>query len=318
MSIKRNIGKLLELGPIGATKILFQKFFWEKGFATFEKLGLHVLPVHFYSPVPDTRQLRRNLHQWNKDWDFTGIDFKEDQQIQLLQNLSKFKREYSALAEYDVIERMGLGEGYGEVESHILYGIIRHFRPKRIIEVGSGISTYYSITALRKNKDKEHIDSKMICIEPFPRKSLLKLVDNSRIELVPGFLQDSNLEPFKTLKENDILFIDSSHIAKINSDVYHLYLEILPNLNSGVIIHIHDIPFPHITPDDVEHWIFQKHQFWNESAILKAFLSFNNSFEILLCSSYLHYKKSEILFSTFSIYNKEKHFPTAIWLRKSN
>lgn len=316
MSIKSKMVYLVRLGPIGITKLLFHRLFFGKGFTFFEKLGFHVLPVHFYSPIPDTRKLRRNLQQWNKDWDFTGIDFRENQQIQFLQLLSKFRNEYDTLPEYSTVRAIGLGEGFGVVESHILYGMIRHFKPKQIIEVGSGISTYYSVTALRKNKNDENIDAKITCIEPYPKKPLSSLSEDATVELIPQSLQDIDFKFFKTLKENDILFIDSSHIAKINSDVYHLYLNILPNLNSGVVIHIHDIPFPHLTPDDVEHWIFKKHQFWNEAAILKAFLSFNNVFEILLCSSYLHYRKPDNLRSTFNIYDEKTHFPSSIWLRK--
>lgn len=316
MSIKRKIVNLIKIGPIAAIKILLQMILWGKGFAFFEKLGLHILPIHFYNPIPDTKELRRNLHQWNKDWDFTGIDFKENQQIEFLHYLANFRNEYETLPEYDIVRANGFGEGYGVVESHILYGVIRYFKPKQIIEVGSGMSTYYSLIALRKNKNEENIDSKITCIEPFPKKSLVSLIEDSTVELIPKFLQDIDIEIFKTLKENDILFIDSSHIAKINSDIYHLYLQILPILNKNVIIQIHDIPFPHLTPDDVEHWIFKKHQFWNEPAILKSFLSFNNAFEILLCSSYLHYKKPDILLFAFNIYDNEKHFPSSIWLRK--
>ncbi len=319
MSIKRKIVRLAKLGPIAAINILFQRILWilwGNIFSFFEKLGLHVLPVHFYSPVPDTRELRRNLQQWNKDWDFTGIDFKDNQQIKFLQYLDNFKTEYDTLPEYNTVREIGLGEGYGVVESHILYGMIRHLKPRQIVEVGSGISTYYSVTALRRNKNDDNIDSKMTCIEPYPKEPLSNLSEDSTVELIPELLQDVGFEFFKILKEDDILFIDSSHIAKVNSDVYHLYLQILPNLNSGVVIHIHDIPFPHLSPDDVEHWIFKKHQFWNESAILKAFLSFNNAFEILLCSSYLHYRKPDNLRSVFNIYDEETHFPSSIWLRK--
>jgi len=318
MNIRTKIIKLVKVGPIGVTKMLFHRLFFEKGFGFFENLGFHVLPVHFYSPVPDTRELRHNLHQWNKDWDFTGIDFKEKAQLQFLQYLAKFKNEYDTLPGYNSVRAIGLGAGYGVVESHILYGVVRHFKPTQIIEVGSGISTYYSLTALKKNKNDENIDSKITCIEPFPRKSLFTLSEDSRVEIIPKLLQDINIKVFKTLKEGDILFIDSSHIAKINSDVYHLYLQILPVLNRGVVIHIHDIPFPHITPDDVEYWIFKKHRFWNEAAILKAFLSFNNSFEILLCSSYIHYRRPDILRSVFNVYDNKKHFPSSIWLRKLN
>jgi predicted O-methyltransferase YrrM len=316
MSILSKIAMLAKLGPIDAIKAIWHNILFGKAFAFFEKLGIHILPVHFYSPVPDTRELRRNLQQWNKDWDFTGVDFNEYQQIQLLQCLSNFRNEYATLPEYKFVQEMGFGEGYGEVESHILYGMVRHFKPKQIIEVGSGISTYYSINALTKNQNEGNLKSHITCIEPFPKRPLFSLSENPIVKILPKLVQDVDIASFKSLQKGDILFIDSSHIAKINSDVYHLYLRILPILNAGVIIHIHDISFPHLTPDNPGYWIFKKHQFWNEAALLKAFLSFNKSFEILLCSSYLHYKNPDMLSSVFNIYDNKRHFPSSIWIRR--
>lgn len=156
----------------------------------------------------------------------------------------------------------------------------------------------------------------MICIEPYPDKPLIELSEKRTIRLIPKMVQEIDQDIFRTLEEDDILFIDSSHIVKINSDVCHIYLHILPNLRRGVVIHIHDIPFPHLSPGDADHWIFEKHMFWTESAILKAFLSFNNTFQILLCSSYLHYKRPHDLHSVFNIYDNRNHFPSSIWLRK--
>lgn len=155
----------------------------------------------------------------------------------------------------------------------------------------------------------------MICIEPYPRTQLKKIQGKCQIQIIPKLVQDVDIDFFKILDEGDILFIDSSHMVKVGSDVNFLYLDVLPNLRKGVVIHIHDIPFPYPTPDP-EQWIFGAHQFWTESALLQAFLAYNSAFKILLCSSYLHYKKPKELGSAFKIYDPARHFPSSIWLQK--
>src|SRR5207249_666123 len=111
--------------------------------------------------------------------------------------------------------------------------------------------------------------------------------------------------------------IDSSHVSKLDSDVNYLLLEVMPALNRGVIIHIHDIAFPYLCVPR-EHPLFAMFQFWNEAALLKAFLLFNHSFEVLICQSWLHYRRPEAISLICPFYNVKKHFPASIWLRKSN
>jgi hypothetical protein len=120
---------------------------------------------------------------------------------------------------------------------------------------------------------------------------------------------------FQQLGAGDVLFIDSSHIAKINSDVNYLLLDVLPSLQKDVLIQIHDIPFPYPTPEP-ELWIFKRHLFWTEAALLHALLIGSQLFQVLLCSSYLHYKAPEALRSAFQNYDPARHFPTSIWLLK--
>jgi len=156
----------------------------------------------------------------------------------------------------------------------------------------------------------------MICIAPYPKPQLRKIQGDCQIQLIPKVVQDIDIEFFKVLDVGDILFIDSSHIVKIASDVNFLLLDVLPNLNKRVVIHIHDIPFPYpsLNPDL---FIFRGHPFWTESALLQAFLTYNSAFKILLCSSYLHYKKPKELGAVFKIYDPAvRIFPSSIWLQK--
>jgi len=149
-------------------------------------------------------------------------------------------------------------------------------------------------------------------IEPYPDllESLIRKEDKERIEIIPNCLQDVEIEKFKTLEKGDILFIDSTHVSKVNSDVNYLFFNILPELESGVFIHFHDIFYPFEYPSD---WIY-KGISWNEDYLLRAFLQYNSSFEIVLFNTFLE------------IFHRDKfqeHMPLclkntggSIWIRK--
>jgi len=131
--------------------------------------------------------------------------------------------------------------------------------------------------------------------------------------LIPKKVQDIPLSEFKKLSENDILFIDSSHVLKIGSDVQYLYLEVLPRLNKGVIVHAHDIFLPAEYPKE---WVLKNYIFWNEQYLLQAFLAFNNSFEVLWAGSYMHLRHPDKLEEAFSSYKRDKIWPSSFWIRK--
>jgi len=315
MQFKEVLQILRSYGFRDTLKTIVRHLLFETTFTFFEKFGVHILPVHYYSPIPNTRELRKSFYRWYKESNLTGIDMNIEEQLKLLNVLRTYQTECDELPPYEQIASQGFGEGYGVVESHILHSMVRYLKPHTIIEVGSGVSTFFSVNALSLNKRSDGINSKIICIEPYPRLSLNKIQGDCQIQIIPKLIQDIDIEFFKILDEKDILFIDSSHMVKIASDVNFLYLDVIPNLKKGVVIHIHDIPFPYPTPDP-ERWIFGAHQFWTESILLQAFLAYNSAFEVLLCSSYLHYKKPKELGYVFKIYDPMRHFPSSIWLQK--
>ncbi len=280
-------------------------------FKLFQKVGIHIFPVHYYSPIPNTDELLKNKHQWFKEADLSNLNYNKREESHLNEIFSNYQKEFETIPRSNDLRAQGYGLGFGDIEGLILHGFIRHFKPKNIIEVGSGVSTFYSSNAISKNL-KEGIKTNLICIEPFPHKKLSDIPQVNK--LIKKNVQDVNLEFFKQLNENDILFIDSSHTVKINSDVNYLFLEVLPSLKKGVFIHIHDIPFPYtFLPEE---WIFERLMFFQEPVLLYALLMGNNAFEIIYCSSYLHFKSPEVLKNTFPIYDNINHFPASIWLRK--
>lgn len=221
--------------------------FLKKSFSIWQKFGLHITRNHFYEPIPDTRTLKDEL--WSNNSELVGININEKYQIHILSEFSSmFKMEYEAFpqnkrdveAPFDYYVNNG---GFESVDGEILYCMIRSFKPKRILEVGSGNSTYLSAQAILKNKEENGHECELIVVEPYPN-NVLKTGFPGLSELIPAKIQDIPLAEFSKLEENDILFIDSSHVLKIGSDVQYEYLEILPRLNKGVIVHIHDIFLP--------------------------------------------------------------------------
>ena len=131
--------------------------------------------------------------------------------------------------------------------------------------------------------------------------------------MISSKVQEIPLSEFSKLKKNDILFIDSSHVLKIGSDVQYEYLEIFPRLNKGVIVHIHDILLP---AEYRKEWVLKDFRFWNEQYLLQAFLAFNNNFEILWGGSYMHLKHPDKLEVTFSSYKRDENWPGSFWMKK--
>ena len=272
-------------------------------FLNWEKHGFHVTPVHFYEPIPDTQSLPETL--WSQPSELVGIDMNDVKQLDLLRNqFPKFRSEYE-----NISAEPAPGEVWPFSRTDILvaYCMVRHFQPRRIIEVGSGFSSVVLGQAAAKNKS-----SALICIDPFPHE----VVRNSnRIpalqSLIEKKVQDVDVEFFSQLGSGDILFIDSSHTVKAGGDVNHLFLEVLPRLNAGVIVHVHDIFFPF---DYRRDWMLEQFRFWTEQYLLQAFLIFNPEFEVLIANSYLNHYYAPDLKAVFP--NLRRWIGGSFWMQR--
>ena len=189
--------------------------------------------------------------------------------------------------------------------------MIRHFNPSTIMEIGSGNSTCLSAEALLKNRKEFGTSNELIAIEPYPNKNLEGGFPGLS-KLIVDKVQNVPFTEFEKLKENDILFIDSSHVLQIGGDVQYEYLEILPRLKPGVIVHIHDIFLPAEYPKE---WVLKRHRFWNEQYLLQAFLTLNKEFEVLWAGSYMNLNHAELLKNSFNSYNS-KVCPGSFWIRR--
>ncbi|XFO68858.1 hypothetical protein SPSIL_050820 [Sporomusa silvacetica DSM 10669] len=234
-----------------------------------------VPPGHYYSPIPSKEDIQ-DYEQKAAILPETiaGVNLNEQGQIEIF---NEFKKYYSDLPFSH--ERNGnlryyyLNDFYSYGDAIALFCMLRHLKPKKIIEIGSGFSS-----AAMLDTNELFFDNRIDCtfIEPYPSRlqQLLKRTDN--INLIQKRLQDVAIEEFSSLSRGDILFIDSTHVSKLNSDVNYLIFEIFPHLPSGVYIHFHDIFYPFEYPLS---WL-KEGRAWNEVYILRAFLQYNTAFII--------------------------------------
>ena len=257
-------------------------------FAAWERHGFHVTPVHFYQPIPDTQSLPETL--WNRPSKLVGVHMNDAVQLDLLRDrFPKFRDEYEGFPTEPTGEpgRFYLNNHLFEnIDALVAYCMVRHFKPRLIIEVGSGFSSLLLGEAATRNKH-----SALVCIEPFPREFLREGFPGLQ-SLMEKQIQDIDLDFFSQLQSGDILFIDSSHTIKIGGDVNYLFLEVLPRLKPGVIVHVHDIFLPFEYRCD---WVMKEFRFWTEQYLLQAFLIFNSEFEVLMANGYLnHYHRAQL------------------------
>jgi predicted O-methyltransferase YrrM len=282
-------------------------------FALGERFGVHITPNHYYWPIPDIKSLDESL--WSARSEMVGIDLRESAQVQLLDDFVARSK-----AEFDQVPVRAMGTAhqyYSEnpmflgADAAILYHLIRTRRPKKIIEIGSGFSTYVSAQALLKNQAEDGDSGELIAIEPYPNATLRAGFPGlTRLMQTP--LQKVPLSTFETLAENDILFIDSSHVLKIGSDVQYEYLEVLPRLKRGVLVHIHDIFLPYEYPKE---WVYKLARYWTEQYLLQAFLAFNDHFEVVWAAHFMRKTYPEKLRDALRPHSIEG--AASFWIRKT-
>lgn len=243
---------------------------------------------HYEAPYPNIIDIHRKEEEIYSEHEIADIDFNDKRQLELIEHMLKIEAPVWQTEKSDFERYYSNNPMFSCYNADILYYMMRILSPKRIIEVGSGFSTSVMLDVNEKHFNNE-ID--LHSIEPYPQrlKSLLRETDN--LEIMEKGLQDVPVEFFQQLKENDILFIDSSHVAKMDSDVNYLFFEILPKLNQGVYIHIHDVFYQFTYPKE---WVYQG-RVYNEMYLLRAFLMNNTKYSIQWYGDYMTKKYSQEL-----------------------
>jgi hypothetical protein len=244
-------------------------------------------PGHFYSPVPNLIEIEKDSSNIFIDKDLPGIDLNTENQIKLLEEFKTYYPEYpyfSGNVSHQNLRYKKDDAWYRYSDCVFLYCMMRRFKPKRIFEIGSGHSSSIMLDINERffNNSIHHT-----FIEPYPEERLNKLLtesDKISNTIIKDKVQSVKPEIFNILDENDILFIDSTHVSKVGSDVNYLLFEVIPRLKPGVLIHFHDIFYPFELP---QNWILEKKWFWNEIYLLRAFLTDNRKYEIVAFNTYL-------------------------------
>ena len=249
-----------------------------------QRAHVNVLPTHFYSQIPDIAALRAD-DSWRRPRSMVGVRGAGlDQQLafaaaccapEVVRQMGKDG------AMYDEACRANGAVGYGPIEAEFLYCFIATRRPRRVLQVGAGVSTAIILRAARRHA----VPIELICVDPFPTNFLVAAAARGEITLLAERAQDVALDTLTDLSADDLLFVDSTHTVKPGSEVNRLILEVLPRLARGVYVQFHDIWWPYDHP-----WAILRDDlfFWSESVLLHALMTHNERYSLRVAMSMLH------------------------------
>ena len=268
-------------------------------------------PGHFYSPIvdPDTLRDRRDA-LWPATPQVAGIDFDAEGHARLLESVFP-----GLLADYgypdtdpqpdDPAGFFNHNSQFGWLDPRVAFALLRHWAPRRVVEVGSGFSSLLMADVGRRFLGP---DFRLACIEPYPRPFLARLPG---VELVAAPVQDVDLAVFDRLAPGDVLFIDSSHVAKTGSDVNRLYFEVLPRLPVGCFVHVHDVFLPHEYPPD---WVLEENRSWNEQYLVRALLMDSTRLRVRFGSMYAWSMFPGLVAKALSLPPGQGYGGSSLWL----
>lgn len=263
-----------------------------------QRCGLDVVRRTFESPIPDLDALAdAPEHFWTRRHPMRGVDLNVDGQLKFMTDtLAPFAGEcdWPLHATDRPWEYFIRNNAFGFISAAVLHCAVRATKPRRIVEVGSGNSTFVSARAALMNAE-EGDEVELVAVEPYARRphidgfpGLTRLIRRKVEDVHPGV--------FGQLGPGDILFIDSSHVIRTGGDVNYLYLEVLPALQPGVLIHLHDIFLPYEYPKSR---IIDRQTFWSEQYLLHAFLAYNSAFSVRWAGSLLYREHLDALREAF-------------------
>jgi hypothetical protein len=271
----------------------------------------HLVPRHYYGPIPELGELPPEA--WVRPSALAGIE------LDLPAQLERARRELvDAIAEFSP-PRNPTGRAdayyvengaYTSVDGEILYAVVRRFRPRRVIELGSGHSTRVLAAAARANaRDGDPVEVRGF--DPFPERLAAAGL--------PGIApyratraQDIPLDEFTQLAAGDVLFIDTTHAVRTGGDVNRIILDVLPILAAGVLVHFHDIFLPWEYPRP---WL-EARIWWSEQYLLQAYLSGNRDWEVLFAAHALSRAEPEALRDLVPSFRPGDSQPSAFWIRR--
>jgi predicted O-methyltransferase YrrM len=270
----------------------------------------------YYSPLPDLDRLE------DADWDrvsaMHGVELDPAAQLAFAEaELAPFVAELDLPARpgADPLEFFLDNDHYESVDAEIAYAMLRRLRPQRVVELGSGFSTQVLARAAARNGAEGH-PCELVACNPYPSERMQAVLDAG----VPGLAahheieaQRLPLETFTALGAGDVLFIDTSHVVKLGGEVVHLFLEVLPILAPGVVVHVHDIALPY---EYDRRFVVDLDMPWAEQYLLQALLSGNDGWEIVFAAQAAARHDRERLARLVPSL-RPHHYPSAFWMRRT-
>jgi hypothetical protein len=310
----------LEILSLPATFLigLYMKFFTRvppiylpRSYKWFTKCNWLPVRFHYYQPIIKLDMLPEDYV--NIENQLIGIDLDIKSQLSLLGQFH-YNEELEAIP---LAKTEAYGPYYDNIyfqsgDAEILYSVIRHYKPKKIIEIGSGESTKFMCLAIAQNKRETQNETELICIEPFEQLSWLEKLG---VTVIRQRVERLDLSLFRELSQNDILFIDSSHVIRAQGDVVFEYLNIIPSLAKGVIVHCHEIFLPREYPLT---WIDGWKRFWNEQYLLQALLAHTTRYKPLLSLNFLAHHFRQDLEKCCPVFRRKKEKarePFSFWFK---
>jgi predicted O-methyltransferase YrrM len=275
-------------------------------------IGYTLITDHFYQPIPNRQEI---MTYAGKERPLSSIEWHLDKQTELVKYLlEKYALEFN---NKEIFSAFGYSEdssGLISGDAEVLYAMVREKKPSRIIEIGSGGSTKIIAAALKMNFIENSQKSQLISIEPYPQDFLKDFANVSKdfleFSLLTQKVEAVDLSVFESLQTNDILFVDSSHVFKSGSDVEFEFLQVYPRLQTGVLVHIHDIFFPYDYPIE---WNLKESRYWNEQYFLETFLQFNKKFQVLASLSMVSHYNNSVFLDNINAYNEDR-LPGSFWM----
>ena len=268
---------------------------------------------HYYSPIVDPDEARKyaRIDYGISPEKILGVRISLSEMQEVWGRLSAFVKssdfpmnKESRCRYYAINEIFPIGD------AAILRAMILLNKPRRIIEIGSGFSSACMLDTL---DEAQMADTRLTFIEPDPQRlrELLRRSDTKRCTLIEKPVQAVDPRIFEELQQNDILFIDSTHVMKTGSDVNFELFQALPRLRQGVLIHFHDIQYPFEYPNE---WVYNRKYSWNEIYGLRAFLMYNSDFAIEFFNSLFIGRHRDLIEKTYAPILKNPG--ASIWIRK--
>jgi hypothetical protein len=284
----------------------------------FRDAGFHLLRHHYYLPIPSAEDLDRAFASGPSQ--LVGVDMNDAGALNLLEDVfpalaEEFRNIFPLHGDHKKRGFYLINGSFMAIDAQVYFAFIRHFRPKRIVEIGAGNSTLVAAEACSRNAQQYGQSPELTAIDPYPPATLKGDVPGLS-KLIESSVQDVGLDVFMELEAGDILFIDSTHVLREGGDVQLEYCEILPRLAPGVLVHIHDISLPKPYP----RVYFDQRMYWNEQYVLQTFLAFNARFEVVWAGNYNIMKYPQKVCAVFPEYYAMREAfpqsePSSFWIR---